>query len=168
MMQEQDLQELAELVCEDAPVLSLYLHMDRHSRSTDEHKLALRQLLAQAAEQGAAPGDIERIERFFDHEFDRQARSVACFSCQPRKFWRSYPLLVPLQNVVFVGRRPYVKLLSDLWDNYESFAVIMVDREGARAMIFRMGALSGHGRHIGGRGQAAQARRLGRSEAPAV
>ena len=85
MMQEQDLQELAELVCEDAPVLSLYLHMDRHGRSTDEHKLALRQLLAQAAEQGAASGDIERIERFFEHEFDRQARSVACFSCQPRE-----------------------------------------------------------------------------------
>ena len=66
MMQEQDLQELAELVTDDEPVLSLYLHLDRHSRSSDEHKLALRQLLAQAAEQGAAPADIERIERFFE------------------------------------------------------------------------------------------------------
>ena len=71
-----------------------------------------------------------------------KARSVACFSCQARKFWRSYPLLVSVQNAVFVGRRPYVKPLSDLWDNYESFAVIMVDREGARALTFRMGALS--------------------------
>ncbi len=142
MMQEQDLQELAELVSEDAPVLSLYLHLDRHSRSPDEYKLALRKLLAQAAEDGAAPGDIERVERFFEHEFDRQARSVACFSCQARKFWRSYPLLVSVPNAVFVGRRPYVKPLSDLWDNYESFAVLMVDREGARALTFRMGALT--------------------------
>ena len=88
MMREQDLQELAELVTGDEPVLSLYLHLDRHNRSTDEHKLALRKLLEEASAQGAAAADIERIERFFEHEFDRQAKSVACFSCQARKFWR--------------------------------------------------------------------------------
>ena len=95
MMQEQDLQELAELVIDDAPVLSLYLRLDRHSRSNDEHKLALKQLLAQATEQGAAPADIERVERFFETEFDRQGRSVACFSCQAHKFWRVSPSWSP-------------------------------------------------------------------------
>ena len=142
MMQEHDLQELAELVSEDAPVLSLYLNLDRRARTTDEHKLALRQLLAQAAELGAAAPDIERIERFFEHEFDRQGRSVACFSCQAMKFWRFYPLLAPMADAVFVGRRPYVKPLSDLWDNYASFAVVMVDREGARILSYRLGALA--------------------------
>lgn len=141
MMREQDLQELAELVTGEEPVLSLYLHLDRHSRSTDEHKLALRKLLEEGTAQGAAPADTERIERFFEHEFDRQARSLACFSCQARKFWRAYPLLVPVQNAAYVGRRPYVKPLSDLWDNYECFAVVMVDREGARILTFRLGAL---------------------------
>ncbi len=142
MMQEQDLQELAELITDNEPVLSLYLNLDRHNRSGDEHKLPLRQLLAQAAEQGAAAPDIERIERFFESEFDRQGRSVACFSCQARKFWRAFPLLVPVQNAVYVGRRPYIKPLSDLFDNYESFAVIMVDREGARILNYRLGALA--------------------------
>lgn len=142
MMEQQELQELAELVTDDEPVLSLYLHLDRRSRSADEHKLTLRQLLAQAAAQGAIPADIERVERFFETEFDRQGRSVACFSCQSRKFWRAFPLLVPVDNVVHVGRRPYVKPLSDLLDNHECFAVIMVDREGARVLTYRMGALT--------------------------
>jgi peptide chain release factor subunit 1 len=142
MMQEQDLQELAELVTDEGPILSLYLNLDRHNRSGDEHKLALRQLLSQAAEQGAVPADIERIERFFETEFDRQGRSVACFSCQARKFWRAFPLLVPTPNAVYVGRRPYLKPLSDLFDNYECFAVIMVDREGARILTYRLGALA--------------------------
>jgi peptide subunit release factor 1 (eRF1) len=142
MMREQDLQELAELVTGDEPVLSLYLHLDRHNRSTDEHKLALRKLLEEASGQGAAAADIERIERFFEHEFDRQAKSVACFSCQARKFWRAYPLLVPVPNAAYVGRRPYVKPLGDLWDNYECFAVVMVDREGARVLTYRLGALA--------------------------
>lgn len=142
MMQEQDLQELAELVTDTEPVLSLYLNLDRRSRSGDENKLALRQLLAQAGEQGAAAPDVERIERFFETEFDRQGRSVACFSCQARTFWRAFPLLVPVQNAVYVGRRPYVRPLSDLFDNYESFAVIMIDREGARVLTYRLGALA--------------------------
>lgn len=141
MMQEHELHELAELVSEKADVLSLYLHLDRRSRSFEEHKLALRSLLAQAAEQGAAPADIERIERFFEHEFDRQGRTVVCFSSQARKFWRGYSLLVPGQNAVFVGRRPYLKPLSDIWDNYGRFSVVMVDREGARAFVYHLGAL---------------------------
>ncbi|MCX7706404.1 MAG: Vms1/Ankzf1 family peptidyl-tRNA hydrolase [Anaerolineae bacterium] len=141
MITEQDLRELAEVVNEKPNILSLYLHLDRRSRSFEEHKLALRSLLAQAAEQGAAPADIERIERFFEHEFDRQGRMLACFSCQSLKFWRGYSLLVPGPNTVYVGRRPYLKPLSDIWDNYGRFGVLMVDREGARAFIYHLGAL---------------------------
>ncbi len=141
MMQQHDLHELAELVSEKADVLSLYLNLDRRSRSFEEHKLALRTLLIQAAEQGASPADVERIERFFEHEFDRQGRTAVCFSSQVRKFWRGYSLLVPCQNAVFVGRRPYIKPLSDIWDNYDRFSVVMADREGARAFVYHLGTL---------------------------
>lgn len=149
MMQEQDLHELAEFVSEDAPVLSLYLNIDRRNRSTDEHKAVLRQLLTQAAEQGAAPADVARIERFFEHEYDRQGRAVACFACGARKFWRGYTLPVPARSTVFVGRRPYVKPLSDIWDNYERFGVLMVDREGARVLVYQLGALEEAGGTLG-------------------
>jgi peptide subunit release factor 1 (eRF1) len=141
MMHEQDLQELAALASSAAPILSLYLNVDPHRRSTEEHKLSLRRLLTQAATQGAANADIERVERFFDHEYTRQGRGVACFSHQREGFWRGYPLLVPVNDFVFVGQRPYVKPLSDLWDNYERFGVVIVDREGARAIIYHLGAL---------------------------
>jgi len=141
MMQEQDLQELAELASDKAAILSLYLNVDPHRRSNEEHKLLLRGLLAQAVDQGAAMADIERIERFFDHEYNRQGRSVACFSLQASGFWRSFGLLVPVEDFVFVGHRPYLKPLSDLWDNYDRFGVIMIDREGARAVVYHLGAL---------------------------
>jgi peptide chain release factor subunit 1 len=141
MMQEQDLRELSEFSSEEAPVLSLYLNLSRHNRSMEEYKLLLRKLLAEGVEQGAAPADVERIERFFEHEYDRQGKSVVCFSCQAPKFWRSYGLLVPVQNAVFVGRRPLVKPLMDVWDNYDRFGVIMVDREGARIFVYHLGAL---------------------------
>ena len=141
MMQEQDLHELAELVSEDAPILSLYLHLDPQRRAADEIKLSLRRLLSQATEDGASPADVERIERFFEYEHDRQGRAVACFSNQAHKFWRGYTLLVPVQSAVHVGQRPYIKPLSDLWDNYGRFGVILVDREGARLFLYHLGAL---------------------------
>jgi len=141
MMQEQDLHELAELVSESGSVLSLYLYIDPQRRSVDETKLSLRRLLAQATEQGAAPADVERIERFFEHEYDRQGRAVALFSCQARKFWRDYTLLVPVQSTCYVGARPYITPLSDLWDNYGRVGVILVDRVGARLFVYHLGAL---------------------------
>ncbi len=141
MMQERDLQELAELVSVDAPIMSLYLNVDPHRRSGEEHKLSLRRLLAEAADQGAAPADIERIERFFDHEYSRQGRGVACFSLAKRDFWRKYELLVPVEDFVFLGSRAYIKPLSDLLDNYGRFGVVIVDREGARALVYHLGAL---------------------------
>jgi peptide chain release factor subunit 1 len=141
MMQEQDLRELSELVSEEAPVLSLYLNLDRHNRSMDEYKLQVRKLLAEGVEQGAAPADVERIERFFEHEYDRQGKAVACFSCQSPRFWRSYSLLVPVRSAVFVGHRPLVKPLMDVWDNYDRFSVITVDREGARIFVYHLGEL---------------------------
>ena len=141
MMQERDLQELAELTSIDAPILSLYLSADPHRRSSEEHKLSLRKLLSQATEQGAAPADTERIERFFEHEYNRQGRGIACFSLQKKGFWREYELLVPVEDFVFLGQRPYIAPLTDIWDNYGRFGVVMVDREGARAFIYQLGAL---------------------------
>jgi peptide chain release factor subunit 1 len=141
MMQERDLQELAELVSEKATVLSLYLNVDPRRRSTGEYKLGLRKLLEQAAGSQAAPEDIERVERYFEHEYNWQGRAVACFSCQAENFWRAYPLLVPVQDFVFVGHRAHLKPLSDLWDEYERFGVVSVDSEGARLFIYHLGAL---------------------------
>jgi hypothetical protein len=141
MMREQDLQELAELVSQQGPILSLYLNVDPHRRTSEEYKLALRQLLAQAAEKGAAPADIERIERFFEHEYDRQGRGLACFSQSEADFWRAYALPAAMNDHVHVGRRPYLTPLSDLWDAYGRLAVLSADREGARVFIYHLGAL---------------------------
>jgi peptide chain release factor subunit 1 len=66
---------------------------------------------------------------------------VACFSCLAENFWRAYPLLVPVNDAVFVGHRAYLKPLSDLWDQYERFGVVSIDKEGARLFVYQLGAL---------------------------
>ncbi len=128
----------------------------------------MRRLLAQAAEKGAAPADIERIERFFEHEYDRQGRGVVCFACQALDFWRAYTLLVPVEDAMYVGQRPYITPLSDLWDNYGRFGVIMVDREGARAFVYHLGALEDSAGTLGEKVKRHKQGGWARAEAPAL
>jgi peptide chain release factor subunit 1 len=141
MMREEDLRELADLHSAASPVLSVYLNVAPRGRGGEAAKVELRVLLGRAAAQGAAPADLARVERFFEHEYDRQGRGVAVFACDGAHFWRAYALPAPLQSMVHVGRRAYVKPLSDVWDDYDRFGVIMVDREGARGLVFHLGSL---------------------------
>jgi peptide chain release factor subunit 1 len=48
---------------------------------------------------------------------------------------------VPVRSTCYVGSRPYITPLSDLWDNYGRVGVILVDRGGARLFVYHLGAL---------------------------
>lgn len=142
MITEAALQELVEFEAtrEKAPVVSLYLNVNPQERNVDAYKLALRNLLDQVSDR-ADPRDRSRIERYVELEYDWQGRGLACFSCSAEDFWRAYPLMVPVQDVIFVGRRAFIKPLSDLLDTYARHGVVLVDREGAHLFTFNMGTL---------------------------
>ncbi len=140
MFSRKDLQELAEYKGTGAPVLSLYLNVDPSQHTTDEYKLALRQLLRDAGERAAAK-DIAAVEHFFDLEYDWSGRGVAVFSCSADSFWRAYPLATPVPDHVFVGPKPYVTPLAKLWDTFGRFVVAVVDKQGARLLLFHVGEL---------------------------
>jgi len=140
MFSEKDLRELMEFRSAGTPVLSLYLNVDPTQQKADQYKLRLRSLLKKAAGK-ASSQDISAIERYFDFEFDWQAKGIAVFSCQDEEFWRAYPMAVPVENRVYVYNRPYIKPLTDVIDAYERYGVILVDREGARFYKFNLGEL---------------------------
>lgn len=137
---QKDLQELVDFQSEAPPVVSLYLEVDPAAGTKEGHKLRLRGLLKEASAD-ASPKDIEAIERYFDFAYDWQAKGVAVFACTGKDFWRTYSLDVPTPNLVFVGRRPYVKPLTRLLDRYGRYGVALVDQEGARLFQFEMGRL---------------------------
>ncbi len=140
MLDEKELQELAEFESEDPPILSLYLDTDLTRQPKEKCKLILRDLLKRVEEE-AAKEDAERVESFFDFEHDWQGKGVAIFSCQEKGFWRVFPLAVPVTNQVFVGERAYIKPLTKLLDDYGRYGVILVDRRDARLFLFHMGEL---------------------------
>lgn len=122
----------------EAPVLSLYLDVDPRGRTVEEYRLAMRHLL-QAVEGQAAKQDRAQIERFIEKEYDRQGRSLACFSCAAESFWHTFSLMTPVSDTVFAGVRPFIKPLGDILDTYGRYGVVLADREGARIFVFNLG-----------------------------
>ncbi len=139
MIREAQLRELVEFDGQGSPVLSLYLNVDPRQGTTEQYKLTLRQLLDSVPD--VNPKDRARIEEYIDLEFDRQARGLACFSCQDHDFWRVYPLHVPIDNAIMIDRRPLVRRLIDLIDAYGYLGVVAIDRTGARFFSFHLGEL---------------------------
>jgi len=139
MIQEADLRELVEFDGQGSPVLSLYLDVDPRHRTTDKSRLALRRLFD--SEPQVDPTDRKRIEQYLDVGFDRQARGIACFSCQKKDFWRVYTFEVPIDDAIMIGRRPLVRRLVDLFDTYGRMGVVAVDKLGARFFTFHLGVL---------------------------
>lgn len=139
MLSQHDLEQLASYQGSD--MLSLYINVDPTQQSTDEYRLALRQLLKSVSGKAAAE-DIKRIETYFDHEYDWSGRGLAVFSGQRGKWWRAYPLPMPVANHARVGRKPYLAPLMALWDTYSSYAVALIDRLGVRLLAYRMGELT--------------------------
>ena len=139
MFNRRDLRELAQY-CGTNPVLALYLDTDPTQHTTDEYKLALRQLLKKVEDQAAAE-DIAAVERFVDFEYDWKGRGISIFSCAKDDYWTQYTLAVPVESRAVVSNKPYITPLASLWDTYGRFVVAMVDRQGARLLLFQMGAL---------------------------
>ena len=139
MIGQQDLQELLDLGGE-AQVLSVYLGTDLSHQQKEQCKLVLREKLSAVADKSLAK-DVERIGRFFDYEYDWQAKGAAIFSCEQCGLWRAYPLSVPVRDLVFVAAQPYVKPLMDLMEEYKPYVVALVDREGARLFVVELGEI---------------------------
>jgi len=147
MFNQDDLHELAAYQGQ-TPILSVYLNVDPTEHKTDEYKLALRQMLKQAAG-SASPQDIAAVERYFDHQYDWSGRGVAVFSCAQEGLWRAYPLAVPVASRAVVARKPYVGPLAALIETFGSYVVALVDRQGVRLSLFEMGELQASDGYLG-------------------
>ena len=147
MLTDIDVREVIELESPDHPVLSIYLNVDPHRRTSEKYKLALRNLLNQA--KNADPQDIKRVQNYIEMGYNWQGRGVVMFSCTAQDFWwaKSFPL--PVEDSVMVSYRPYVRQLAILMDTYERYGVIQVDQSGARLYVFHMGNLEAAEGYLG-------------------
>lgn len=151
---ERELRELAKIVQEGAPVISLYMSTDTTQNDAEYYRLVLRGLLKKVD----SAADAQRIARFFDNEYDWSGKGFAVFSCAPQGFWRSYTLRVPVPNRLFVADRPSVRTLADLVDDFGYYGVAWVDKEGVRLSFVHLGEALDHAEY---RGEEVRQQKLG-------
>jgi hypothetical protein len=122
------------------PVLSVYLNIDPSTATSEKPRLQLRQLLQPYLEE--APQDVEKIQRYFEHEFAGGSSAAVMFSCVAADFFQAYALQLPLRSRARLLNRPYVKPLAALLENYGHIGVALVDLQGARLFHFHLGELT--------------------------
>jgi peptide chain release factor subunit 1 len=148
MINQSELQKLVDILSENPPILSLYLNVDPAKRSKDEYRLTLRNLL-KSVEGQAHPADSERIERYFDFEYDWGGKGVACFSCSNKNLWTPYVLAVPVKDGIFIDRRPKIHPLTELLTHHRPYGVIQIDRNGGRFFAIHLGEIIGRDDYSG-------------------
>jgi peptide chain release factor subunit 1 len=144
---EDTVRRLAQFRGERAPVTSCYLDVDgkRLPRRADiEHELdvLLRRVRAKANGTPSVHADFHRIEAYVKAGFERSGvRGLAMFSCSDEALWEVVPLPVPVRNQVVVNHQPAVAQLESVVHEYDTFGVLLVDRQRTRLFRFELGEL---------------------------
>ena len=138
MLRQEDLQDLLSFDGGESPVVSLYLDADTSQQTNEVIKKQARALLKEA---DGINDDVEAIEHYLNLSYDWNSPGLAVFSCAGSNFFRAYPSAISYRNRLRIGRRPHVKPLTHLFDNYAHYGVIVVDRIGARFFEYHLGEL---------------------------
>jgi peptide subunit release factor 1 (eRF1) len=144
------LDKLAAIEPQDAPVLSLYLNLaaDQHGRDSfdpfirkavSEHQKAFGE---SSAERESFNRDVERIHEYLSVEVNRSANAVAIFACSAANLFEAVQLQAPVQeHWLFVGAVPHVYPLAQLADRYPRYAAVVLDTNRAQIVVFALGAV---------------------------
>ncbi|MDF1512409.1 MAG: hypothetical protein P1S60_01235 [Anaerolineae bacterium] len=137
MFDDNMLKELASIQTA-GPLLSVYLNVDPVAVLSDAYKLKLREMLKQV-EHTADSADIEAVRRYIDFEYDGSGRGLILFSRQSEDFWVAITLAIPVSSKVMTANKPFLSPLVELASLYERYAVAVVDRQGGKFLLFKMG-----------------------------
>ena len=150
------LRELATFRAEHGCAISLYVDLDpsvsptpgdattRLNALLDEgmrHVAASRRNLTHEERQ-ALQGDIERIRRYREQEFDREgARGLAVFSAALENVWKTIPVVDPVADAIKIGREFYLAPLVPLVGRGDGALVAVVGREQGQLLRLQSGRL---------------------------
>ncbi|HEX6261376.1 MAG TPA: Vms1/Ankzf1 family peptidyl-tRNA hydrolase [Actinomycetota bacterium] len=128
------------------PVTSLYLDVDgRRHPSRNGYLVRMRDLFKGMSLDGldreqrrSVAEDMEAIRRHVEDELDRsRVGGVAVFSSSRSGLWESVPVSRPFRDRLHVGSRPLLIPLEGVLERFETFCVLVADREHAKLLYVR-------------------------------
>lgn len=145
MERSRQLAELLGFEAGDDLVLSVYLNLTPDRQVGRTYALAFEDLVRALGEgldpaaRAALDREAARVRALLDE--GPRGRGLAAFSSTPRDFWQVWSLPVVVAEGCYLGRRPYLRPLLDVLDEYERYAVALVDKEKARLFLVELGEI---------------------------
>ncbi|MGQ9498440.1 MAG: baeRF10 domain-containing protein [Desulfotomaculales bacterium] len=152
MVDRQELETLAALP-EQAVYVSVYLNIDPGTRRRPVPAAVFKRLVREELarldkkDRRLLEPHIEQLTGYITFSRNRFRRGLVLFTCPTSDLWREYHLAVPLPNAVIFSRRPWIRPLAHLVDDYQPFVVALVDRRSARLFLVRLGEIDVYVEH---------------------
>lgn len=137
------LDELTAYPSTEHPFLSLYLDVTPDGTGKRQSLVNLDQDFERIAGQIKNRGgnlesfeaDRDRIKDYLSVELPSESRGVAIFACNAEGVWNAVPLQVPVETQIYEDRYPHVFNLARIIDDYETYAVVLVDSQESRIFV---------------------------------
>jgi peptide subunit release factor 1 (eRF1) len=143
------LERIAELEAFDGagkPVLSLYLNLDPQHRARQAYRTVLEDLAKEVRsrldrkDREAFLAEVTRVQGWLE-EHAPQGKGVALFSSEPRNFFQAHWLPVRVEDHLTWELTVDVAPLLEVADEYERYAVALVEKNRARLFTVFMGVI---------------------------
>jgi len=142
-------ERIAELEAFDgggARVLSVYLNLDPTRQARRTYRIVLEDLAKEIRSRldrkarVTFEADVARVQEWLGRQAPH-GNGVALFASGPRKFFHAHWLLVGVQDHLTWDLTPDVAPLLEVADEYERYAVALVEKNRARLFTVFMGAI---------------------------
>lgn len=140
------IKELEGISGDGARILSVYLDTSPGRQPERQFQAAFRAAVQSIHEQLDEPGqeaigrEAETVARWLE-EYQPSGQGLVLFSCQTLGFWQEHHLPLPVNDHVAFDDTAFLRPLIDLLDEYERYAVALVDRERARLFAVHLATI---------------------------
>jgi len=147
MISREELKDMAKMKDEGTYFISLYLNVNPKTTVKDNYVIHVKNMLRETLEKldksamKKVKPDIDKIEAYILTNKRVFKKGLVILTSQRRNFWKEYHLAVPLKNEIIIDTTPYVKPLLDVLDNYQRYAILLVDKESARIFLVHLGEI---------------------------
>jgi peptide chain release factor subunit 1 len=151
MLDRKELKEIAQMRDDVPSFVSLYLNVNPLTNPRGEFIILFKNLVRNTIESldkgvhRLVKEDLEKIETVITGNKSKFKKGLAILSSTRKSLGREYNLSVPVKSELVVDKCPYLKPLFDIIENYQRYAVLLVDKESARIFMMHLGEIVEYG-----------------------
>ena len=145
-----DLEALAKMQSEQAPVFSLYLDLNPERKLSESPLTRFKTLVGEAEQQVQLDqrpkayrrdwaDEVDQLRNWLEMQRPLQGRGLAMLSCLSIGLWRVFRLPLHVRDQLNISDRPYLRPLAALLDEFESYLTVLIDAGTARFFAVRLG-----------------------------